>query len=123
MKKNILLVEDDVFLQQLYLDLLTQEGYTITVSGEGNDAKEKIVRGTWDLVLLDVMLPGKDGFTILDEVIKKMKKVSFPIIFLTNLNGSQEDKRELEKADNYWIKSDMSPPEFIKKVSAIFTSS
>jgi DNA-binding response OmpR family regulator len=123
MKKNILLVEDDQFLQQLYQELLVQEGYEVTVSGEGNDAEDKIPSKKWDLVLLDIILPGKDGFTIFDAVAKKMKTIPFPIVFLTNLDGNQDDKKKLEKARDYWIKSDMSPPEFVKRVNAIFTSS
>lgn len=117
------MVEDDVFLQQLYQELLIQEGYDVTVSGEGNDAENKILSKVWDLVLLDVILPGKDGFSILDTIVKKMEKIPFPIIFLTNLDGNKDDKKNLEKARGYWIKSSMSPPEFTKRVNAIFKSS
>ena len=123
MKKNILLVEDDQFLQQLYQELLVQEGYGVTVSGEGNDAENKILSNKWDLVLLDIILPGKNGFDILDAVAKKMNRIPFPIVFLTNLDSNQDDKKKLERAQDYWIKSNMSPPEFTKRVNAIFKSS
>ena len=113
-------MEDDIFLQQLYHELLEQEGYDVTVSAEGNDAEKKILSKKWSLVLLDVVLPGKDGFAIFNAV---REKISFPLIFLTNLDGSQEDIKKLKKAHGYWIKSNMSPPEFITRVNTVFKSS
>lgn len=118
--KKILLVEDDAFLQQLYSDLLKAEHYEVDTSEEGNDGLAKIEKGGWDLVLLDVMLPGLTGFEIIAKAHEKMgENIKFPIVFMTNLDSSDDDKKKLQQASEYWIKSNMSPPEFIEKVKQI----
>lgn len=119
--KYILLVEDDTFLQQLYLELLTGEGFLATSSGDGREALKLIKSKSWDLILLDVMLPGLDGFQIVDELEKSDKDKISKIVYLTNLDGNDDDLKKLKKAQNYLIKSDMSPPEFIEKVKALLS--
>ena len=117
-KKRILLVEDDNFLNQLYTDLLKKEGYEVTSVIDGETALEKIQTNSWDLILLDIVLPGKSGFEVFAEVSKKSKP-KYPIIFMTNLDSSDKDKKQLEQATGYWTKSNMSPPEFIANVKKI----
>jgi len=119
-KKRILLVEDDTFLNQLYSDLLAKEGYEVASAVTGEIALEKMQAASWDLVLLDVVLPGKSGFDVLAEVSKKSKP-KYPIIFMTNLDSNDKDKKNLEQATGYWIKSNMSPPEFLANVKKILS--
>ncbi len=119
--KYILLVEDDKFLQQLYLELLISEGFHATSSGDGIEALKLIKSKSWDLILLDVMLPGLDGFQIMDELEKSDKDKISKIVYLTNLDGNDDDLKKLKKAQNYLIKSDMSPPEFVEKVKALLS--
>ncbi len=114
--KNILLIEDDAFLKQLYQDILSQAGYTVEVVSEGTNALKCIKEDRWNLVLLDILLPNMDGFTILNKLIEENKRPSCPVIFMTNLDATDEDKEKLNKADDYWVKSSMSPPEFLEKV-------
>ncbi len=116
---KILLVEDDVFLKQLYTDILQREGYEIVPIDTGDTALTAMQNNTWDLILLDILLPNLDGFEILNKLIQDNKRPSCPIIFLTNLEETEVNKEKLSKADDYWIKSSMSPPEFIKKVKSI----
>jgi len=117
--KRILLVEDDEFLQQLYLELLTNEGFQTVTSGDGTEALKLIQSKDWDLILLDVMLPGMDGFQIIDTLEKSDKDKIKKIVYLTNLDGNTDDIDKLKKAQSYLIKSDLSPPEFIEKVQSI----
>ncbi len=114
--RTILLIEDDAFLKQLYQDILSQAGYTVEVVEEGTKALKRIKEGHWNLVLLDILLPNLDGFAILNKLIEEDKKPTCPIIFMTNLDATDEDKEKLNKADDYWVKSNMSPPEFLEKV-------
>ena len=124
MKKNILLVEDDSFLQQLYKDLLLQEGYAVTTAGDGEKAFDLLVLNNWDLVLLDVILPKLSGFEILKKLTEESKiKLKCPVILMTNLDSTESDRSQLEQADDYWIKSSMSPPDFISKVHSILKGS
>lgn len=119
MSKKILLIEDDEFLHQLYTELLTGEGYAVTGIMDGKEAYEKIKENNWDVVLLDVMLPGMDGFEIMDRLHKEKISMKCPVIFLTNLDSTESDKKNLEKAQDHWTKSDMSPPEFVQKVKEV----
>jgi DNA-binding response OmpR family regulator len=115
--KKILLVEDDTFLNQLYTDLLSQAKYEVTSVTDGTVAYESIKKGGWDLILLDVMLPGINGFDIFKKI--KEEKIKYTkLIFMTNLDSSDKDKESLEQADEYWVKSNMSPPEFLQKVAS-----
>ena len=65
---KILIVEDDQFLRDLYHDLLQQEGYEVSLAEDGEQAVQQIQAGPHDLVLLDVMMPKKDGFTLGKEI-------------------------------------------------------
>lgn len=116
---RILLIEDDPFLHELYHDLLTSEGYDITDIMDGDKALEEIKKNTWDLILLDVILPGKDGFQILDELEQEKIALSCPLVFLTNLDASESNERQLARAREHWIKSNLEPPDFLAHVARI----
>jgi DNA-binding response OmpR family regulator len=116
-KIKILLIEDDMFLQQLYIDILTQEGYNVEVSGDGNEAFDKILQGGWNLVLLDVMLPKITGFEIMGKLSKDSAfKKTFPIVFMSNMDNTEGKEKIIAMADGYIIKSDITPPDLVEKV-------
>lgn len=118
--KKILLVEDDSFLMQLYNDILSEEKYHITTSTTGKDALKKIKLGGWDLVLLDVMLPEINGTEIMKTLSSdKDFRRDFPIVFLTNMDGSAELDKLSSMVDDVWIKSNLTPAEVIEKVQDI----
>lgn len=80
-KKKILIIEDELGVQITLEDRLTAEGYEVEICGEGIEGEKAVKSGLHDLVLLDVMLPGKDGFTICQDVRKA--GVQTPILMLT----------------------------------------
>lgn len=122
MRAKILLIEDDPFLHKLYLDMLTAEGYSVESSTRGDEALQKIKKGGWDLVLLDVMLPKMDGFAIMDALKKDSSfKKTFPIVYLSNLDNSAEVTKAKNKSDGYLIKSNMNPNEFLTEVKKYLT--
>lgn len=116
--KTILLVEDDERLLQLYTQLLQSDGYHVEICNNGTDALQKMSDGGYDLVLLDIMLPGKDGLEILDELQKKKPtRPIHSIILLTNLAKNETIARALKNGvDGYIIKSRYSPDEFLSQV-------
>ncbi|TSC63593.1 MAG: Fis family two component sigma-54 specific transcriptional regulator, partial [Microgenomates group bacterium Gr01-1014_93] len=67
-KKKILIVEDDQFLREFYEELLQGEGYSVDAAADGDQGLTKISQGGYDLILLDIMLPKKDGMQILREL-------------------------------------------------------
>lgn len=115
--KKILIVEDDVFLRELYSDILKGAKYTIDTAIDGTEAITKIKKGGWDLVLLDILLPQYTGFQVMEELHKdKNFKKSCPIIFFTNLDDPKEKQLAMKMGDDYLIKSQLSPPEFLSKL-------
>lgn len=114
---KILIVEDDAFLREVYIETLEKEGFSIASAEDGEQGLEKLRPGGWDLVLLDIIMPKLNGL----EVMKKFKedpnaKPSKCIIFLTNLDKDEEIKEALLLGDGYLIKSQMTPGDFLKEV-------
>ncbi|QQG40614.1 MAG: response regulator [Candidatus Levyibacteriota bacterium] len=116
-KAKILVVEDDEFLREVYVETLTSEGYNIDIAVDGEEAYQKIKQGGYDLVLLDIILPKNDGLSIMKKI--KTEGTMTPnkrLIFLTNLDKDEEIKQALELGDGYLIKSQLTPGDLIKEV-------
>jgi len=122
MAKTILIVEDDKFLRDLIIKKLDTEGYETAFVVGGEEALKKIGEEKPDLVLLDLILPGIDGY----EVLKQMKNNSsddikkIPVIILSNL-GQRDD---VEKGINlgavdFLIKAHFTPGEIIDKIKQV----
>lgn len=115
---KILLAEDDQFLRELYLDVLTSEGYDVETAIDGNEAFNKISLGGWDLVLLDIIMPKMNGL----DVMKKISGTAPPqqpnksVIFLTNLDKGEEIKQALILGNGYIIKSQITPGDLVNEV-------
>lgn len=115
--KNILIVEDEDFLSRALKDNLESEGYVVDLVLDGGEAIERIKVKKPDLVLLDIMMPKKDGFYVLEEVKKNPEWKLIPVIMLSNLGGDAEIKKSLEMgADDYFVKSQHPIEEVIEKV-------
>ncbi len=116
-RSKILIVEDDDFLRDVYVDTLTNEGYQVDIATNGNEGFEKIRQGGYDLVLLDIILPQIDGLEIMRRVkadpdIKQNKLV----VFLTNLDNDNELKEALKLGNGYLIKSQLTPGDLVHEV-------
>lgn len=116
---KILIVEDEAFLRDLYVDTLTPEGYHIDTASDGDQAVEKIKKGGWDLVLLDIILPKKSAFDVLETLSAdpSFKQNTTPIVFLTNLDSDSDIKRALSLGGSgYLIKSQITPGDLVREV-------
>ncbi len=119
--KKILLIDDDLFIRDLYHEVLEQGGYVVETAADGKAGLEKIQAGGFDLILLDIMMPQLDGIGILSELeINPPKQKNGPIVLLTNLAHDPVVKDALKKgAHDCFIKADMNPDEFLSKVHAL----
>ena len=100
--QHILIVEDDLDIQDLLRNFLREAGYETTIVSDGMEAIASFSASHFDLVLLDIMLPKIDGFTVC-ELIRKQSQV--PIIMLTALNGEEEQIKGLDlQVDDYITK-------------------
>lgn len=101
MSCNILIVEDDAHISKYIQTCLTVGSYESEICGDGLSAVERIGRGGWDLILLDVMLPGLNGF----EVMERVKNCGIPVIYLTAVQDLAEKVRGLRSgAEDYIVK-------------------
>jgi DNA-binding response OmpR family regulator len=107
---KVLVVEDDRFLASAYRAKLTKSGFEVQVAGDGEEGLEMLKTFTPDIILLDLVMPRRDGFATLPEIRKLLKDV--PVIVTSNL-GQKED---LDKTD-YLIKSDLSMDALVTKIN------
>jgi DNA-binding response OmpR family regulator len=117
MGDKILLIEDDLFLRDLYTDFLKGEGYAVSVAVNGDEGIEKIKLGGWDLVLVDDNLPKMMGVDVLREARQIKPPASKKYVFLTNDTepGNKEDDR-IRLSDAFLVKSEYSPSQLIDKL-------
>ena len=123
--KKIALIEDDTSIREMYQMKLEMEGYNVVCADDGEKALEVIKKENPDLVLLDILMPKKDGF----EVLKELKDShdsgvkSIPVVMLTNLSN-REDIAEAEKlgAVDYLVKAKITPSEVADKVESLVKS-
>lgn len=118
-QKRILIIEDDQFLREFYQELLGEEGYLVEVAAEGEMGLSKIRGGIYDLILLDIMLPKKDGIQILRELKQAPPANKLTIVVLTNLGQDAVIKECFDLgADGYLIKSALNPDQVLAEVKS-----
>lgn len=117
--KRILIVEDDQFLREFYQELLSAEGYAIDTAADGETATSKIYEGGYNLIMLDIMLPKKDGLQILkDNKAHPPKKPNGSVVVLTNLGQDAIIKTCFELgASGYIIKSALNPDQVLTEIN------
>lgn len=118
-QRRILIVEDDQFLREFYEELLQTEGFAVESAADGDLAFQKIHEGGYNLILLDIMLPKKDGLQILRELkTNPAKKANGPIVVLTNLGQDAVIKACFENgASGYMIKSALDPNQVLSEIN------
>lgn len=118
---SILLVEDDSFISGMYQTKLAALGYMVVVIDNGQTAWDQLqVDPLPDLLLLDVVLPQKDGFEILAELRAAARTKSLPVILLTNLGQKPDVERGVKLgADDYIIKAYYTPTEVVAKIEQV----
>lgn len=118
--RKILVVEDDQFLREFYQELLNEEGYLIDVAADGEAALAKIWNNEYDLILLDIMLPKKDGVQILRELkVKPPKSSKVTIVNLTNIGQDAVIKECFALgAQGYLIKSALNPDQVLQEIKS-----
>ena len=113
--KKILLVEDDNDIAQLERDYLEADGFAVDISADGDEGKRLALTGEYSLILLDVMLPGADGFAICRDV---RKALDIPILMVSARLEDVDKIRALGLgADDYIVKP-FSPSELAARVKA-----
>lgn len=118
--KKILFIEDESALQRAATQVLTEEGYHVLSALDGEIGLRLAKEEKPDLVLLDIILPKKDGFEVLSELKLDPKTKNIPVIILTNLEGSTDVEKALELgATTYLVKTNYRLEEVVEKVKQV----
>ena len=117
----ILLVEDDPLIRKITSDELTASGFVVHEAADGEAALEVILKHKLDLVLLDILLPKKDGLTVL-RVLKAKKKIpQLPVYILSSLSDMEKVAEGISLgARGYFVKQNEGREEMISAVKRLF---
>lgn len=117
MSKKILVIEDEPTLARLLSYNLSQEGYETKVIDHGGEGLQAAQQHAYDLIILDIMLPGLNGFEILQKLRQKGNKT--PVIILTARNAEEEVVQGLKSGADDYITKPFGVAELLARVSAV----
>jgi DNA-binding response OmpR family regulator len=117
--KKVLIVEDDEFLRSLTAKRLEKDGYQVVVAVDGESSLGIASEQMPDLILLDLLLPGLNGFEVLDKLKSNDETKAVPVIVFSNL-GQQEDIEKATKAgaDDFLIKANFTLDDVVSKINS-----
>ena len=118
--KQILVVEDNKDYQELLENYLSNAGYNVTAADNGLDAVDIMEGREFDLIILDVMLPKIDGFTLCELI---RKKSDVPVVMLTARSAEEDQMRGYELKVDEYISKTVSMPVIVSKIGAILRRS
>ncbi|PID31780.1 response regulator [Candidatus Saccharibacteria bacterium] len=114
--RKVLLIEDEHFIGELYIRALGRAGYDVTVVIDGQQGLEEALTDTYDIILLDIMIPTITGFEILQNLYDEAgnRRVHSKIVITTNLEQTEKNRAKVEsQADGYIIKAEVTPRQLI----------
>jgi len=116
-RKKILMIEDDIFLRKVYRDKFESEGFIFIEATNGEEGTNKVLSENPDLLILDLILPKRNGFDVLEDLKTRPETKHIPVIVLSNL-GQEVDVQSALKlgADDYLIKTEVSLSGVVEKV-------
>lgn len=116
---SVLIIEDDRFIGEMYALSLKQAGYEVDWQMSGLDGMNSALAKTYDLMLLDIMLPEQQGGEVIEKLRGSVNKIpKTRIIILTNFDQDDETKNALQaKVDGYLIKADITPRKLLDIIS------
>lgn len=117
--KKILIVEDDQHIRKLFNILVRREGVDIDEAVEGNEALEKLHANRYDLVILDIMMPNVDGFSILKDMRERPETAQVPVIVVTAKTEDKDLMKGYSLGANYYITKPFEPQDLIHSIELI----
>lgn len=120
MFKKILLIEDDKFLRELMNKKLVTLGYEVVSAADGESGLVMIKETKPDVVLLDLILPGINGFEVLEKAKQDPEIASIPVVILSNLGQGEDIEKGLALgAKDFLVKAHFTPQEIVNKLKSI----
>jgi len=120
-KNRIFLLEDDTNLSDTITEFLEDEGFEVDTLFDSEEAEDKLYENNYDLLLLDVNIPGKNGFEILKEARKE--GIDTPAIFITSLNSIEDLEKGYESGADDYIKKPFALKELLLRITTLLKRS
>lgn len=119
-KKSVLFIEDDAFLARIYVKTFEDCGFEVRLASNGEDGLKLAARDRQDLIILDILLPGMDGFEVLEKLKADPAVKDVPVIILSNLGQRDDVERATDLgAAGYMIKAHALPQEVARKAKEV----
>lgn len=117
---KILMIEDDPFISRMYFQKLQRDHFQVITASNGQDGLQLARQELPDIILLDIMLPQVDGWTVLQYLKANVSTRNIPVIMLTNLS-TQQDMNQAKRlgADEYMVKAQYLPAEVVSKIKIL----
>lgn len=120
-RNRILIVEDEESLLNLESIILTSKGYRVTGCGDGAAALEELVRNPPDIVVLDIMLPGMDGFQVCRSIKDNPETSAIPVVMLSARKNSQDMERGLQAGADAYITKPFNSAQLIGTIERLLS--
>ena len=118
--KNVLIVEDDILLVGLLEHKFAASGYRVGRALDADQARRLLAEDSFDVILLDLVLPGVDGFSFLAELKRDERTKNVPVVVISNLGQQEEVGKGMRLgATDYIVKANISPAEIVQKIGAL----
>jgi len=115
--KKVLIVEDDNMICTMYKTKLEQDGFSVLLADNGSKGLEVAMSELPDIIMLDVIIPQLDGFSVLAKLKEDAKTKNIPVIMLTNLGTTEDQNKGKEMgAVDYLVKAKFTPSQVSEKV-------
>ncbi|MFH1286817.1 MAG: response regulator [Candidatus Magasanikbacteria bacterium] len=119
-KIQVHIIEDDTFLVNIYKTKFEMEGFSVSVSENGEAGLAAVKKKQPDIILLDILMPKMDGFTVLKKLKADKNLKDVPVILLTNLGQKNDVEKGIDLgAVDYLIKAHFKPSETVAKVKKV----
>lgn len=118
--KKVLIIEDDSYILDMYKIKLKASGFEVITANDGMEGLEILKKERPDIILLDVIMPKMDGFSVLKEIKNRPELSEIPVVLLTNLGQRENIEKGFELgATSYIIKAHFTPTEIVKKIKDV----
>jgi DNA-binding response OmpR family regulator len=118
--KKVLCIEDEHFISELYARALRRAGFEVTTMLSGEDGLRAAMSDEYDIIMLDLMIPGMTGFEVLRKLRADAPNLKAKVIITTNLDQEDDSRAEIESiADGYLIKAEFTPRQLVQIIDDI----
>ena len=118
MAQKILVIDDDQFIRDIYIEVLRNDGFEVDFAIDGIEGVDKIKKGGYDLILLDMVMPKLDGLGVLNTIQQNPPQTqNGPIILLTNREPDSTLEEGMKKGANaYLVKANLNPDQLVSEI-------